>query len=250
MPSNFFGYEWRIKRGSLKALIKNEEGAAMIEFAMVAPILLFLLIGTVEISRAIQINRKFAMVTSMMSDQVAREQEFGTNSTERNAALLGITQAIEHILRPYDTSQLSFVILPIARESAAAGGNSYIYAGPYDYNGYGFPTGTCQDYDGTQGEGPNIDINKLVPENARVIVVKSKYVFDPLFTSVFSAPLSGLSDSRVFDSSVTWHSFSVHSPRHDCNQLNKGGGNACPLSKADCQANPDINPDFYTPPVP
>ena len=54
----------------IRRLGRNAEGVAAVEFGFIAPIMLLMLIGTIEISRAITIDRRFGLVTSMVADLV------------------------------------------------------------------------------------------------------------------------------------------------------------------------------------
>lgn len=236
MSRNIFGYEWRVDRANLQKFAEDCRGVAMIEFAFVSPLLIITLFGVVEVGRAIQLDRKFDMVTTMMSDQVAREEDFGADAAERDEILERMKDAIDHVMLPYDASKLSMTIIPVARPEDA-GETPYIYAGPFDHNNYDFAPGKCADFTGAEGGGQSIDITSLVPPGGRIIVVRAKYEFQPIFTKPFKAGgLLNIPEFQVFEPNTTWESFSVHSPRHNCNKLNKDTPNPCPLSRAQCQA--------------
>jgi Flp pilus assembly protein TadG len=60
--------------GGLKRAGRDEKGVAAVEFGLIAPVLLLMLVGTIEVSRAVSMDRRFGTVTSMVADLVAREK--------------------------------------------------------------------------------------------------------------------------------------------------------------------------------
>src|SRR5262245_39669618 len=52
---------------------QGEDGAVLIEFALVVPIMVILFIGLVEFSEAFTVSRKLATTVSTISDLVAQE---------------------------------------------------------------------------------------------------------------------------------------------------------------------------------
>src|SRR5690606_25911079 len=60
---------------ALRRFARDVQGVGAVEFAMVAPVLLAMLLGAVEITRAVAIDKRFTVVTSMVADLVARETQ-------------------------------------------------------------------------------------------------------------------------------------------------------------------------------
>src|SRR5918992_3050996 len=88
------------QRGMIRMLMQrlrcNADGVAAVEFAMIAPIMFFLFVGSVEFSQAITVDRRVTQVASSTADLIAREKSTTT------ADLAGVMQIIDHLVRPYD----------------------------------------------------------------------------------------------------------------------------------------------------
>lgn len=73
-------------------------GVAAVEFALIAPLMLLLYVGTVEVSGALATNRKLSRVSSAIGDLVTQAECF-TPST-----LAAITEIGDDIMYPYKNS--------------------------------------------------------------------------------------------------------------------------------------------------
>ena len=73
----FTGYNFTLKR-PLASFARDRKGVAAVEFAYIAPLLILALFGTIEVSRAVLMHKKFQRVSAMVGDLVSREQTVGT----------------------------------------------------------------------------------------------------------------------------------------------------------------------------
>ncbi len=170
-------------------LKNNVAGLAAVEFGLIAPIMLIMLIGTIEVSRAISMDRRFGLATAMVGDLVAREEDMTADNLN---AIYGI---VEHVMEPYESSALKISVVPVKAASDDKT-NTKVYAGTANrpsYNGMSAP-GTCSGYGLTAG---------LVDQGESVIVVESSYDYTPLIVNDFIA-------------AKTWTDKSVLSPRNSC----------------------------------
>jgi Flp pilus assembly pilin Flp len=153
--------------GGLSAFRQDVRGFAAVEFAFVAPIILFLLIGAVEITRAASIDRRFSVVTNMVADLVARETQLTSGDVD------AIYDIVEQVMAPYDAAPLKLSIIPVMSSTDDAN-RSLVYpstANRPSYHGGALPE-KCQSYPLARG---------LLSTNESVIVVESSYEFTPLF---------------------------------------------------------------------
>lgn len=95
---------WRAAAG---ALVLDRRGIAAVEFAFIAPILLALYFVTMEVSQAIETNKKVNRVGSMVADLVTQQQTI--NVTELDA----IMKIGESTLQPYNRSVGTIVVTAI-----------------------------------------------------------------------------------------------------------------------------------------
>jgi hypothetical protein len=142
-------------------------GIAAVEFAFIAPILLVMLIGAVEITRAVSIDRRLSVVTNMIADLVSREDKLSGADVE------AIYDIAEQVMAPFDASDLKLSIIPVMSAPDNAS-NTLVYSSTTNrpsYNGGAVPA-KCQAYALATG---------LMQKNEGVIVVESSYAFTPLF---------------------------------------------------------------------
>jgi Flp pilus assembly protein TadG len=187
-------------RDPLSRLWHDSRGAAAVEFAYLVPILLLMLLGTIEIGRAVNVHRQFAMATATTSDLVAREEWLGTSETDADANLASMMESVEHLMQPYDSSTLKLGVFSV--QASPDDANDTRVAWKYSYNGQSVPD-KCQPYALPDG---------LIGKGGSAIVVESTYGFKPLFAD-FVPGMSG---------DMTWTEKSIHSPRNSCVDYVKG----------------------------
>lgn len=80
---------------SLERFRNEIRGVAALEFAIIAPVLILMLVGTLEISLAIAVNRKVSRISSTVADLITQSQSL-TNSDLDN-----IMDVSSRIMYPY-----------------------------------------------------------------------------------------------------------------------------------------------------
>lgn len=176
--------------GLLRAWRRDSKGVAAVEFALVAPILIILLLGVFEMGRAYSAHRHFLSATNMIGDLVAREKELTT------AGLRSIYQLAPTVMGSYasDGATLSVEVLPV-QVLPAKPNEVRNYATPEQFN-KSFPSCGVQVV-------PN-DVKELLQSTTQgLIMVTSTYAYKPLF----AYPLVG---------AMTWKSITTFAPRQDC----------------------------------
>lgn len=219
----------RGKRQAIRTRISvrdNIEGVAAIEFAYLAPVLLVMLLGTIEVSRGISIDRRFGLVTSMVGDLVAREKTIAPSPAQ---SLFGIMKSAKSIMGAADSDTLKVRIMSVMALTTDTTQGKIKWA--YDCTKdsctasssppAGFlPAATnCSSYTLPSG---------IVSQYNSVIIVQSQYKFQPLFTSWTAGAGSGGTANPM--TMGTWNDTSTHSPRQAC----VDDGNGCPTSATTC----------------
>jgi hypothetical protein len=183
-------------RHAILGAVRDARGVAAVEFGLLSPILLLMLLGCVEFGRAVAIERRIDLVTSRVGDMVAREE---TMSADNINAIYDIA---EHIMAPYDASSLQLSVIPVA-PSQSDETIVKVYAGT---------TNRPSMHGGSQPEQCSVyTLAELLGANDKAIVVEASYSYTPLFVG-FLIP------------SATWTNKSVHSPREGCVDFD---GNSC-----------------------
>lgn len=167
----------------------DRRGVAAVEFGLVAPIMLLMLVGTIEASRAVSVDRRFTLVTAMVADLVSREKALTSDDVTK---IYGI---VDHIMKPYDSSKLKMAIIPVASNPNNAN-DVKIYAATTSRQTYhSMPLKTqCQSYTLTKD---------LMPKNANLIVVEATFEYKPLLVNSIYNP-------------KTWNARAYSSPRKGC----------------------------------
>ncbi|GHD15392.1 TadE/TadG family type IV pilus assembly protein [Tianweitania populi] len=79
--------------------IRDQRGAAAIEFAFVVPILLCMYLMTMEISQAIETNKKLGRAGTLVGDLVTQQAEVTSSELD------GILQIGDSLLQPYNRTK-------------------------------------------------------------------------------------------------------------------------------------------------
>jgi len=95
------------KLNKLRDFKKDSEGVAAVEFALIAPILLLLFIGTIEVSLMIAVDRKISRTSSAIADLIAQGGFAAGSSETEIRAIFGMT---DRIMFPY-TNRIPCVVI-------------------------------------------------------------------------------------------------------------------------------------------
>lgn len=94
-------------RSRAGGLIRDQRGIAAVEFALIVPLLLSLYFVTMEVSQAIETNKKVSRMSSMVADLVTQQQAI--SQCEVNAVMtIG-----DSILQPYSRSDSTIKVTAI-----------------------------------------------------------------------------------------------------------------------------------------
>ena len=173
---------------------RHSDGAAAVEFAFLAPLLLLMLLATIEIGRAVNTDRHFTAAVGTAGDLVAREKNLGKSESAALSNLDSMMKSIEHLMRPYDASTLKLAVISVRASTKDATDTRVSWA--YSHNGMSKP-GDCSSY---------ALPNNIVAAGNSVIVVDATYEFKPLFGDFVPG----------FSGAMTWTNKSYHSPRNSC----------------------------------
>ena len=99
----------------LRRLLIARDGLAAVEFALIAPVLVTLLLGTIELCNALQCHQKVTMVASTASDLVAQA------STVSNGDMDDVFSAASAIVYPFQQSNISIVVSSVLSDGKGDG---------------------------------------------------------------------------------------------------------------------------------
>ena len=130
----------------IRLFLKQKSGVSSVEFALIAPLMITIFLGLVELSDGLTATRKVASATSTAADLIGRTK------TASNSDIADVFSATRAILEPYDTSsvvvRISSVIVNLdastsvgwsdaLNTTALTEGDTYVLP-----SGVGFPGGS------------------------------------------------------------------------------------------------------------
>lgn len=178
-------------RASLRHLIRDIRGVAAVEFGLIAPVLLIMLVGVFEVTRAVSIDRRFGQVTSMVADLIAREENITAADVN---AIYGI---VDHVMGVWGTDTLKLHVIPVrAKDDDPT--ILQVYAEVTNRPSYGGEAtlkARCAQYMGLS--------NNLLGAGGTAIVVEAEYSYTPLIAG-------GLMTTQA------WEDRAVLAPRNSC----------------------------------
>ena len=93
-------------------LSRDERGVALIEFAISVPVLLFLFIGSYQLTDAISAYRKVTRATRTIADLTSQY------TSVRNSDVDGILAASQQIMAPYSYTNANLVIIQVVVDAS------------------------------------------------------------------------------------------------------------------------------------
>ena len=93
----------------LSRLRRDHRGVAAVEFAMVVPIMFMMFIGSIELSRALTVDRRVTNSASASADLVARAPVAGLSTADVDGLMLIVNQ----LMLPYDVTKLTVKIVSV-----------------------------------------------------------------------------------------------------------------------------------------
>jgi len=153
--------------------LAERRGAAAVEFALILPFLLFLWMGSVELSQVLAVDRRISTIAGSLGDLVAR-----TEDELPSATLDDYFTAAEQLIIPYDSDELRQVVTCVYIDED--GDTQVMWS--YGYNG-----GTAH----TVGDAYDLPTELTgIATDSYVIVAEAAYSYTPLLGYVFDTPFS------------------------------------------------------------
>lgn len=94
----------------MRRLRRNEQGVAALEFAMIAPIMITLYMGSIELHHALSADRRVTDLAGAAADLVAQSSEI------TSAQMTNIFDAASTFLKPYGVANLKITVTSICHD--------------------------------------------------------------------------------------------------------------------------------------
>ncbi|MBB4053864.1 Flp pilus assembly protein TadG [Devosia subaequoris] len=162
----------------LKRIRRAEQGTAVVEFALVLPVMLFAYLGTLEASALITVDRKVQSVAGAIGDLVAR-----VDGTIANSQMQDFFLAASGIMTPFESNGVQQVVTAVWVDSS--GKTEVIWTRQYQGEAY---TNITPHTVGSTFELPDamIDISK----GNMVIAAEASFTYTPLQGLIFDVPVN------------------------------------------------------------
>ncbi len=190
---------------------RGTEGAAAVEFALIAPIVTTLFLGAVEMSQAFTVDRRAMQVATSTADLVAR-----ANASISQSEMTDIMKIGGYIMLPYSSSALETTVRNVTSSPTNAASAKQSWYCTYNANGGGTNTCTCNVTAYTLPTG-------LVGTNDSVVVAEVRYFYTPLlFDVILKRTLTKTGSAYILSKK------SYAKPRNQAAMLLQSNGSACP----------------------
>lgn len=156
----------------IRHLARRQEGVAYLEFALILPILLLLLLGGVEVSRYIQAAQKVDKMTHTIVDLIAQAPTISDSELDQ------IMVAAEHVMTPYPFANNGVIIV------SCIGYNEYGQLRvKWQHSGGGtLPRSSAI---GNEGDSPDLPEGFTLDTRDNVIVAESYFAFTPIINDTY-----------------------------------------------------------------
>lgn len=170
----------RSLRAKFRVFHTDVSGVAAVEFALLVPILLIMTFGTVELSRALMIHKRFQRATAMVGDLVTREKQLwpadkadaNVTTADAKATLAGIMKSVAHAMSPYSVTPLSLRVYQVWANLTDPRKTKIEWS-------YQYPTGATVGC----GDSKSVDSGVLIG-NGRAIFIEATYTYTPILTNL------------------------------------------------------------------
>lgn len=147
-------------------IVRDERGSALVDFALILPILVMLFVGSVEMTNLLQLERKVVAAAQTTADLVTQQRQVS------HAQLDDFLRAAELILEPFPSGPVSIGIAGVNYDPNTGSPN---VAWTKSRNGGSVPNATSLAVGlGGKGEG--------------VVVVRVAYSYTPVFFDFLLSP--------------------------------------------------------------
>ncbi len=153
----------------LRHFISDRRGVSAVEFALIAPLMILIYLGTAEAALVLMMDRKVTNAASTIGDLVAR-----TGCISNQSEITGIFDAAEAVMAPYDTTPLKMRISVVDLTAPAPNKE-------YELRWEAMSDGDMPAATGT----PDIPDDLLTTQDTGVVMAQAEYEYQPPFGRIF-----------------------------------------------------------------
>ncbi len=155
----------------------DRRGTILVEIALVLPMMLFMMLATVDIGRALLLTQKVNRSAVTLADLIAREE---TIDTTRLAELF---TGAGHVMSPFAFSDDGVLIVSIIRGNGDG-------TADVEWQQRGAGTGSAASRIGTQGTEINLPAGLVLEDGESLVVSEAAYTHEYVFLPELGSPLT------------------------------------------------------------
>lgn len=163
-------------RAGWKRLTQCEAGLAYLEFALVLPVLLLMVLGGTELTRYVQAGQKVDKLTHTVVDLIAQAPTISEPEMDQ------IMEAVQHIMSPHTFSDAGVIIVSCVGRNE----NGQLRV-KWQYKGGG--TLARDSAIGKKGASPNLPQGFTVGTRDNIIIAESFYAMEPILDAGYAEPI-------------------------------------------------------------
>lgn len=176
---------------TLRSFIRNNRGVAMVEFAMMLPILMMITAGSFEVARYALIMQKLDRIVGTLSDLVARSGNEAMSEVE----IANIMDSALYMARPFDISGEAMLIVTSVEGRASQAPQILSQRVSGSVSGKDSALGTALNGDATLPAAfPDMGSGETLNDGETLIVAELYYNYSPYLTG----PLGFFGDSVFY----------------------------------------------------
>jgi hypothetical protein len=167
----------RPRRGAAlwRALARGAAGNVAVEFALIVPVLLLMMLGSAEMARFVILHQKLDRVATSISDLVSRAE------TINESQITDIFTAAAEVAEPFDLAGLGVVIVSSVNNPD---GDAAVIA--WQRSGGGTYAAVSELR--VEGDEPNLPAGFVVREGETAIIAEVFYDFSPFLSELIVEP--------------------------------------------------------------
>lgn len=165
--------------GWIAKLARDRRGVSAVEFALLAPVMIGLYLGAVEISDGVSADRKVSLIAAALANLTAQATTISTTD------MSNILDASSAIVSPYNASLLKMTVTCIAIDANKVAKVKW-----------------SQTRGGTANSGTITIPGALAVANSQLVLAEASYAYTPIFGYTISGTLT-LSDKMYMSPRIS-----------------------------------------------
>nr|WP_298098132.1 TadE/TadG family type IV pilus assembly protein [uncultured Shinella sp.] len=172
--------ERRWRRARAKGVFRDKSGQSGIEFALLLPLMMLLVAGTVDLGLGLMIRRKVDQIAAITSDIVSQEDAW------KSAGVNTVLSGGAAVLKPFDSTNLKIVVSVLDFNKSGTGTVNWSKA----YQTTALTAGTTW---------PDTISKDVIEDGVQLVVTRVDYSAESALTGL----LSNLTGIKIYDFTAT-----------------------------------------------